>query len=181
MHKVVQYSVVSFSKVKDELTHVADQPQIGKQTAASEASPSLARPHLKMLRAAVSLCSFGFLRSGEITIPSDKTFDKSRHLTFRDIAADYLSNPTTLRARLTASKTDPFRTGVNIFVGRSRCRPMCPVADMVARGPGQGPLFWFTTSRSQGQDSWSESECQISVCWEDMNLHNTCKLLLIDK
>ena len=61
-------------------------------------------------------------------------------------AVDNLSNPKALRVRIKASKTDPFRRGVNVFVGRSSC-PLCPVAAMidyvVIRGPGPGPLFRF--------------------------------------
>ena len=38
-----------------------------------------------MLCAASTLCFFGFLRSGEITIPSDSVFDETRHLAHGDI------------------------------------------------------------------------------------------------
>ena len=99
-----------------------------------------------MLWAAASLCFFGFLRSGEITIPSDKAFKETRHLNFKDIAVDNLSNPKALWVRIKASKTDPFRRGVDVFVGRSSC-PLCPVAAMidyvVIRGPGPGLLYRF--------------------------------------
>ena len=64
-----------------------------------------------MLWAAASLCFFGFFRSGEITVPSEAGFDPGAHLSFSDIAVDSLENPQMLQVRLTASKTDPFRSG----------------------------------------------------------------------
>ena len=99
-----------------------------------------------MLWAAASLCFFGFLRSGEITVPSASSFDISRHLTFGNVSVDKLHSPTTVRIRLKTSKTDPFREGVDVFVGKSGC-PLCPVSALleylVVRGSGPGPLFMF--------------------------------------
>ena len=60
----------------------------------------------RMLWTTVCLCFCGFLRSGEITVPSDSAFDETQHLTFEDVAVDQLTNPTTLRVRLKVSKTD---------------------------------------------------------------------------
>jgi len=104
----------------------------------------------KMLWAAASICFFGFLRSGEITIPTDSSFDDSRHLTFQDISVDSLDDPSKLRVHIKASKTDPFRRGVDVFVGRSGCT-LCPVAAMldylVVRGSGAGPFFVFEDRR----------------------------------
>lgn len=103
-----------------------------------------------MLWAASALCFFGFLRSGEITVPSDSAFDEASHLTFKDVAVDRLDNPSILRVNIKVSKTDPFRQGVNVCVGRSGC-PLCPVVAMldylVARGGGPGPLFQFADGR----------------------------------
>lgn len=103
-----------------------------------------------MLWAAASLCFFGFLRSGEITVPSDSSFDQGAHLTFADIAVDSTSNPKVLRARIKASKMDPFRVGVNIFVGKTGDE-LCPVAAVLAymavRGAGPGPFFRFQDGR----------------------------------
>ena len=104
----------------------------------------------KMLWAAATLCFFGFLRSGEITVPSESEFDEARHITFGDISVDCLDKPTTLRLRLKASKTDPFRVGVDVFVGKTG-GPLCPVMAVldyvVVRGARQGPLFHFQDGR----------------------------------
>jgi hypothetical protein len=100
----------------------------------------------QMLFAAASLCFFGFMRSGELTIPSASSYDEGAHLSFNDVAVDCMHNPRLLRVRLKASKTDPFRVGVNVYVGRTE-NTLCPVTAvlryMVARGQGSGPFFKF--------------------------------------
>lgn len=104
----------------------------------------------KMLWAAAALCFFGFLRSGEITIPSDSAFDEGAHLGFSDVTVDCLRNPQVIKVHLKASKTDPFRVGINIFIGRADNR-LCPITAilsyMVERGAGPGPFFRFQDGR----------------------------------
>ena len=103
-----------------------------------------------MLWAASALCFFAFLRSGEITIPSDLAYDKGAHLSFDDVKVDSLSNPKMLRVRIKASKTDPFRLGVDVYVCRTE-GPLCPLEAvlkyMTVRGKGPGPLFQFQDGR----------------------------------
>ena len=103
-----------------------------------------------MLWAAFTLGYFGFLRAGEFTIPSDTAFDPDTHLSFSDIAVDSRQSPSVVRVRIKCSKTDPFRQGVNIFLGKTD-RQLCPVSAMVsflaARGSGQGPLLHFQDGR----------------------------------
>ncbi len=100
----------------------------------------------RMLWAAASVCFFGFFRSGEITVPGDQSFDESCHLTAADVTIDSHRNPSMLRIRLKASKTDPFRVGVDVFVGWTGS-PICPVTAMLEyvliRGTRAGPLFLF--------------------------------------
>ncbi len=99
-----------------------------------------------MLWAAATLCFFGFFRSGEITVLSESAFDEGAHLTFKDVTVDCMEEPKLLRVKLKTSKTDPFRVGVEIFVGRTD-NELCPVAAVLAymamRGSGPGPLFKF--------------------------------------
>ena len=47
----------------------------------------------QMLFAAASLCFFGFMRSGELTIPSVTSYDEGAHLSFNDVAVDCIHNP----------------------------------------------------------------------------------------
>lgn len=97
-----------------------------------------------MLWAAALLCFYGFLRSGEITIPSANAYDPTVHLNFTDLSFDAPVNPSIIRVNLKASKTDPFRVGVQIYIGKTT-GPLCPIAAMLAylavRGSVHGLLF----------------------------------------
>ena len=97
-----------------------------------------------MLWAASSLTFFAFCRSGEVTVPSEKDYDPSTHLSYEDIAVDNKMNPSMLFMRLKKTKTDPFREGVKITIGASG-DDICPVAALLAylaqRGSRPGPLF----------------------------------------
>ena len=60
----------------------------------------------KMLWAAAALAFFGFMRSGELTIPSTGGFNLGTHLSWQDVATDSVTSPTVVKVRLKASKTD---------------------------------------------------------------------------
>ena len=96
------------------------------------------------------MCFFAFLRAGELTVPSDSTYDPAVHLSLSDVATDAPLNPSALRITVKQSKTDPFRRGVDLWVGRTGT-DLCPVAAvldyMKVRGPCPGPLFVFTDGR----------------------------------
>ena len=53
------------------------------------------------------------------------------HLGVQDVMVDCLANPQILQVTLRASKTDPFRAGVDVFVGRTNC-PLFPVAAVLS-------------------------------------------------
>ena len=103
---------------------------------------------LKMLGGRPLHCQsfFGFFRSGEITIPAEGAFDPDAHLSFDNVMVDSVQTPQLVRVRLKLSKTDPFRKGVDVFVGRTG-NDLCPVAAMLAymvqRGKGPSPFFRF--------------------------------------
>ena len=103
-----------------------------------------------MLWAAVTLCFFVFLRSGEVTIHSDHSFDPAAHITFSDISVDHIQDPQSVKLRLKASKTDPFRRGVDIIVGKTNNK-LCPVSALLAymaiRGSKPGFLSHFEDGR----------------------------------
>ena len=107
-------------------------------------------PDVVMLWAACCVAFFGFLRVGELTVPSDSSYDPSVHLSQSDIAVDNPAAPMVIRVSIKQSKTDPFRHGVNIFLGRTSS-DLCPVAALlnylVARGSNPGPLFQFKDGR----------------------------------
>ena len=95
-----------------------------------------------MLWAVATLCFFRFLRSGEVCILADSSFDEGAHA-----PGNYsLLNPSNMMIRIKALKTDPFRQGVDIFVGQMG-KVLCPIsavlAYLVARGNHPGSLSMF--------------------------------------
>lgn len=113
-----------------------------------------------MLWAAVTVCFFGFFRSGEITVVSDSAFDIGTHLTFKDITVNSISDPQSMKIHLKTSKTDPFRRGVDVFVGTTG-NLLCPVSAMlsylVVRGSEPGFLFKFSNGHLLTKQRFVES------------------------
>lgn len=103
-----------------------------------------------MLWAAACVAFFGFLRASEFTVPTDTSFDPAVHLAREDVAVDSLTNPTWLSVTIKSSKTDPFRAGVTLYLGRTG-NILCPVVAMLAylavRPTREGPLFLFKDGR----------------------------------
>lgn len=108
-----------------------------------------------MIWAAMLLGFYGFLRAGEVVVPSDTDFDPSQHLTYEDIAVDKIRDPSFVAVMIKQSKTDPFRKGITVVIGRA-VGPLCPLAAilsyMARRKPGKGPLFWFENGRPLTRD-----------------------------
>lgn len=102
-----------------------------------------------MVWAAMTFAFFGFLRLGELTCNS--TFSKDIHLTLNDLK--FFPNEKDaihLSVYIKASKTDPFRTGQNIIIGKTN-QAVCPVLAMKqylsVRNPCPGPLFVFSSGK----------------------------------
>ena len=108
-----------------------------------------------MLWAAVCMCFFGFLRSGEVVAPAEADYDPAVHLSYGDVRVDDVGTPHYLEVRIKASKTDPFRKGISVYLGRTDT-DLCPVAAilgyMVHRGFRQGPFFMFQDGRFLTRD-----------------------------
>ena len=98
-----------------------------------------------------------FLRSGEICVPSLNGYDAGAHLSHGDIAVDSQNNPALLAVTIKASKTDPFRKGMQIFIGRTGCE-CCPLAAILPflalRGTATGPLFRFANGDPLTRDAF---------------------------
>ena len=93
-----------------------------------------------------------FLRLSEVRgAPDVGEFDPGQHLSFADVSADNPQNPRIVAVCIKRSKTDLFRQGVTIYVGKTDM-PLCPVAAMLAymamRGPVDGPLFRFRSEEA---------------------------------
>lgn len=112
--------------------------------------PKSLDPDIVMLWAAACLGFFGFLRAGEMTVPSDTDYDPTIHLNCNDIAVDNPNDPAVLRVTIKQSKTDPFRRGIDLFLGKT-ATDLCPVKAMLnyllVRAEGTGPLFKFQDGR----------------------------------
>ena len=80
-----------------------------------------------------------------MTVPNNQIFNESSHLSVSDVAVDDAPNPAVLQIKIKQSKTDPFRRGVYLNVGRTGSN-LCAVAAMLdylsVRGMSPGPLFW---------------------------------------
>ena len=103
-----------------------------------------------MLWEATTLAFFGFLRVGELTYNS--TFDPKLYLhgqRHNFYAKEFTPCQYTL-VRLKVSKTDPFRQGQTIVIGKTKS-PMCPISAMVAYlnsrplSSDSGPLFTYVS------------------------------------
>ncbi len=104
-----------------------------------------------MLWAAATMCFFGFLRAGKVVIPGDHEFDPAIHLAHGDVTVDNVQDPKFIVVVVKASKTDPYRKGVRVYLGRAPGE-LCPVAAvlsyMVSRGSQPDPFFKFSDGRS---------------------------------
>ena len=95
------------------------------------------------------------MRPGEFCITSTNQFDPSSSLCLEDIAIDSHQNPTSIWVTLKQSKTDPFRQGMSIYMGKTNS-DLCPVAAILAyiaiRPPMHGPLFIYRESTCLTRD-----------------------------
>ena len=90
----------------------------------------------------------------------NSAFHPSTHMTVSDLQADSLVSPTCFKVRIKCSKTDPFRAGCDIYVGRG-VDSVCPIVALGSylsrRGSTPGPLFLFSNSRPLTRQQLSSS------------------------
>ena len=110
-----------------------------------------------MLWAAACLCFFGFLRSGEAVAPLESSYDANTHLLVSNIRIDSRSDPRRMEVVIKSSKTDPFRRGVTLHLGRTY-GDLCPVAAILSyltyRGWKLGPSFIFANGKYLTRESF---------------------------
>ena len=96
-----------------------------------------------MVWAAMTPAFFGFLCIGELTC--DSHFNPERHLSFSDLVFMPKSSPRYMLVQLKASKTDPFRKGQTIVIGKAISHLSAMLAYLESRTPfpTTGPLFTF--------------------------------------
>ena len=76
------------------------------------------------------MCFYGFLCSGEITVPS-RTSYKGADLSKGDVAIDDPGKTIIVQIKIRVSKSDPFHHGVMVYVWKNGNK-LCPVAAITA-------------------------------------------------
>ena len=72
-----------------------------------------------MIWSAMVTCFFGFFCAGELTVPTEASFDSTAHLAWGDVAVDGVHPSSMIRVYLKRSKTsDQFGQGVVVFLER---------------------------------------------------------------
>ena len=120
-----------------------------------------------MLQSAVTLAFFGLLRVSEFTAQNPYTYDSSYTLCFNNV---FISTNLII-VQLRASKTDPFRMGVNIRIGVTGTR-LCPVQALSrfhqVHPSRVGPLFVFSSGRFLARD---DLVFLLRSCFPDLNVN----------
>ena len=104
-----------------------------------------------MIWAACCSAYFGLLRVSEFTTLSPDHTNPYRDLLLSDIALDSHTSPQMVRLTIKQSKTDQFRQGTYVYLGKTDHR-ICPVMALVQylakRGDKPGPLFMLPNNKS---------------------------------
>ena len=130
-----------------------------------------------MIWVACCLAFFGFLRVSEFTVPAQGQYDDTTHLSIADVSIDNRDFPELLQVRIKQSKTDPFRQGVNIYLGKTG-NNICPIRGIVPylaqRGSCPGPLFVFQDGRMLTRHLFSTAiDGLLTELQIDKTLYNT--------
>lgn len=90
-------------------------------------------------------------------VPSSMGYDPSVHLSVGDVTLDSRTSPSVAQITIKASKTDPFRKGVAIFLGKTN-NELCPVTAIATylalRGTSPGPFFRFNNGQPLTRESF---------------------------
>ena len=101
-------------------------------------------------------------------MPSLKEYDPEGHLSVGDVALDSHQDPSVVRVHIKQSKTDPFRRGVFIYLGKTE-NDLCPVAALsaflVVRGSEAGPFFRFSSGRPLSREVFVRKVCEALGPW----------------
>ena len=106
-----------------------------------------------MIWAACCLAFFGFLQVSKFTVPTDNQYDELCYLSFSSVSIDSRVNPQQLQIMIKQSKTNPFRKGVDIYLGATR-DSICPFRGTYPplsclRGDHQSPYLFSRMAEAQ--------------------------------
>ena len=83
-------------------------------------------------------------------MPAQNQYDHTTHPSISNMSIDNKDSPQLLRIQIEQSKTDPFRQGVGIYLGRTG-EEICPVRGILPYlaqcGSCPGPLFLVQDGR----------------------------------
>ena len=89
-------------------------------------------------------------------VPSDLSFESDVHLAYGDVRVDDVSSPSYVEVYLKASKTDPFRLGVSVFLAGHMSLYVhwqhAVLVYIVDCGHDLGPFFRFEDGRFLTRD-----------------------------
>ena len=123
---------------------------------------------------------FQILRVSEFTTPNLTDYDPSVHLSLQDVSIDNRENSSVLKINIKQSKTDPFRQGVQIYLGATNS-DICPIFGILPylarRGSQPEPLF--LTENGQGftrQSFCSTLNSVLSQLLVNTSLYNSFRI-----
>ena len=94
-----------------------------------------------------------------ISVPSLTAYDPGAHLSVGDVTRDKAVASTMVQVNIKASKTDPFRKEVSVFLGRTVGR--------VQWQPLQHTWLCVVVSQDRSSSSWMAAPCQESCLWQE--------------
>ena len=86
-----------------------------------------------------------------MVVLSDTGYDPAVHLSYGDVKVDEVQKPSYVAVTVKASKTDPFRKGVKVYLGTTGVA-LCPVAAIMSYMVSRGPFFAFSDHRPLTRD-----------------------------
>ena len=116
--------------------------------------------HYIMLWAACCTAFFGLLRRGEFT--TQGPYNPQVHLSFKDLAVDNKSSPTYIRLCIKQSKTDRFRHGNFVYLGKTDSE-ICPMQAILQYLSARGAPCSCPNIRNHSPEQCLARHCQIYV------------------
>jgi len=90
------------------------------------------------------------MRAGELTVPSNQSFDPAVQLSWGNVSVDNPANPVLIGVRLKASKTDLFHKGISLYINKVASDidlVFTMLAYLLVTGHHTGPQFLFYDGR----------------------------------
>ena len=117
----------------------------------------LAEIDVRMYRAALLLAVFGLLRIGELTSPTQTTFDPRKNAQLMDIQFIYGVEPGAMgmQFHIKAAKTDTYNEGQDVKIMSTGVAGLCPVRAM------QKWFRAFSPARARDDALFRDSKCRL--------------------